>query len=209
MADPTPGALAPRRRLRLAADLPAAAVCALAQLAGRGRPDVLLTPLGNGRVSVEAGAGAILGVLEVEAQLARPLAIPARALVALQRRLPSGPAWLAADAPPEGDGPALLRVVAVGADGSASVNTPAADPAGSVAGLLEDVPLLAPETVALADPRFLRTALAVLGRICPGPVTLEVARHDLLGLLLRGRPDDGSSIVSAAVALARLIAVED
>lgn len=208
MADPTPGALAPRRRLRLAADLPAAAVCALAQLADKRRPDVQFQPLEDGRVSVEAGSGAILGVLEVEAQLARPLALPARALLALQRRLPAGPAWLAIDAPAEGDGPALLRVVAVGADGSASVNTPAADPAGSVAGLLADVPVLAAENTVLVDPRLLRQALAVLQVVCPGPVTLEVARHDLIGVLMRGRPSDDSSVAACTLAIARCVPVE-
>lgn len=197
-------ALAPRRRARIAADLPAHAVCALAELAGKARPDVLLTPLENGRISVEAGTGALFGVLELEAQLAQPLALPARALLALQRRLPAGPAWLAVDAPPE-DGPDLLRIVAVGADGSATVNVPAAAPGGSAAALLEDVPVLPAESSTLLDPRLLRQALAVLGRVCPGAIEMACAHHDLIGALVRGKPADDSSVVSACIAIARMI----
>lgn len=199
----TEAALAPRRRQRLAADLPAAALYGLAQLAGKGRMFVLLTPLGDGRVTAEAGAGAVLGVVEIEAQLARPLALPAAALLGLQRRHPDATV-LAVDAPD--DGPALLRIVALGADGSATVNAPEADPAGgSAAAVLADVPVLPPEQTVLLDPALLRRALVAMGRICPGPVELALAHSDLLGALVRARPSDGSGIVGATVALARML----
>lgn len=203
-------ALAPRRRLRLAVDLPMA-ICTLATLApSKGnRSYVLLTPLGDGRVAAEAGGGALLGLIEVAGELAQPLAIPARAMRELQRRHP-GATVMAIDAPPD-DGPDLLRLLALGPDGSATINTPAAEPAGgSAAALLEDVALVpwGSDQSATLNPLLLKQALAALARLCPDqPVTLSMPSSDLIGVLLTGKPapDGDSGLVAATVAIARML----
>lgn len=202
-------ALAPRRRQRLLADVPADVICTLAQLAGGQRDYVLFTPCPEpGRVTVEAGGakgGAVLGVIEIEAELTAPLALPAPALRSLQRRLPAGPVVLAVDGPQPG-GPNLTRIAALAADGSAAVHCPPSEPdGGSAAGLLRDVPLLPPDHGATLDPRVLAIACRVLHQLCPGAVELQVAHHDLLAALVHGRPTADSDVLSATVAIARMV----
>lgn len=202
--------LAPRRRQRLAADLPAGPVCALAALAPTVGPRayVAFRPLGDGRIAAEAGGGAVCGLLEVEGQLSQPLAIPTRALLTLGRRHPSARV-LVIDSP-HPDGPALMLLRSLDETGSATVSTPAAElEAGSVEALLADVPVLplGDERAALLDPRLLRQGLAAMAKLCPGPVRVSLPAHDALGLLVTGRPDlaSGSGVLAATVAVARMI----
>lgn len=203
-------ALAPRRRQRLALDLPAGPICALAALAPAKclRPAVILRPLGDGRISAEAGGGAVVGLLELTGELAQPLAIPSQALLSLGRRHPTARV-MAIDGPAP-DGPALLRLLALDETGTATVNTPAIElPPGSAEALLRDPPLLAlgDERAALLDPRLLSLGLAAMAKLCPGPVLIALPKHDALGLLVTGRPDPegDTGVLAATVAVARMI----
>lgn len=202
----TDTALAPRRRQRLA-DLPAHPLLALLPLVpSKGdRSVVSLRPTGDGRVIAEAGGGAAVAVVELDGDLLRPLALSRSALLTLQRRHPHAER-LAVDGP-HPDGPPLLRLAALDAQSSAVVQAPEADvPPGSAEALLRDVPLLRiDDTEALLDPPLVIAALSTMRRLCPGPVRMALCRHDLLGLVVRGRPSEDNPIRSATVAVARCI----
>jgi hypothetical protein len=43
-------------------------------------------------------------------------------------------------------------------------------------------------------------------RICNGPVEVTLSTHELLGMLVRGRPVDGDGVVAATIAVVRMIA---
>lgn len=158
---------------------------------------------------VEAGGGAVVGVIELRGTLARELALPRVGLALLARRHPQAERLAVDGALP--DGPAgMLRLAALDAHSSATVLAPEAElQPGTVSDLLRDPPLLAgAERAALLNTALLSQAADTLRRLCPGAADVEMPQHDLLALLIRGRPDPDGDVVGAAVALARCISVE-
>lgn len=210
MAEAAPGALA-RRRPRLG-DVPARAVFALLGLVPSKGPRayIHLRPAGEDRVIVEAGGGAVVGVIELRGTVARELALPRAGLAMLAKRHPQAERLAVDGALP--DGPAgMLRLAALDAHSSATVLAPEAElQPGTVSALLEDdQPLLVgDERAALLNMQLLSQAADTLRRLCPGPAAeAALPRHDLLGAVLRARPDPDGDVVSAAIALARCVAV--
>lgn len=206
-----PKAALAKRRPRVA-DLPARAVLGLLALTPtRGdRCHVALRPAGDGRVIVEAGNGAIVAALEVEGELTRPLALPRAALATLRRRHPSAER-LAVDGPSP-DGPGLLRLSALDQSSAATVLSPEATLTDGLGDLLTVAPLqrLGDARGAMLDPLLIAMAVEALRRVCPGPVMVSLSAHELLGLLIRGRPTDGDpgGVVAATVAVVRMLAVK-
>lgn len=204
---PSAAAVPVRRRPRLA-DLPAPPLLALAPLVPHHRPAVMLRPISSDRVMAEAGSGACCALLELDGQLSRPLYLPRAALITLAKRHPLAER-LVIDANDDG----LLLFRAINGDSSATVICSEADAlVGSVATLLQAVPLLAlgDEQQALINPQLLRKALAVLIRISgDSPIALAMPAHDTLAVVLHARPAAGSDLIRAAIALARMIEVDD
>ncbi|MEY4358593.1 MAG: hypothetical protein RLZZ631_79, partial [Cyanobacteriota bacterium] len=162
LAAAAPAAVPVRRRPRLA-DLPAAPLLALVPLVPPIRPFVVLRQIAEGRVLAEAGGGAVVAVLEVAGELTRELFLPRAGLMTLAKRHPRADR-LTVDGP-DPDGAPLLLLRALDRDSSATVICPEADPmGGSVAALLQAVPLLAlgDEQVAMVDPQLLRQGIEVL-----------------------------------------------
>jgi hypothetical protein len=62
----------------------------------------------------------------------------------------------------------------------------------------------------MLDPLLIAMAVEAMRRVCPGPVEVSLSAHELLGMLVRGRPTDGDpgGVVAATVAVVRLLAVK-
>lgn len=206
MAEAAPGALA-RRRPRLA-DLPAAPLLALLPLVPAKGPRAYahLRAAGAGRVLIEAGGGALVGCVEVRGELAREVAIPRAALALLQRRHPGAHRLTVDGALPDGP-PGALLLRTLDSTSAASVSCVEAEPQrGTVSDLLKDPPLLAgDERSCMLNTALLSQAADTMRRLCPGAADAEMPKHDLLALLLRGRPDPDGDVVGACIALARCI----
>lgn len=210
MADATPGALA-RRRPRIA-DVPAAPVLAVLPLvpAKGPRTYVHLRGAGPGRVLIEAGGGAVIAAIEARGELVREVALPRSALLMLARRHGCAER-LTVDGAREDDPPGSLLLRTLDATSAASVACVEAEAQpGTVASLLKDRPLLAgDERACLLNMQLLALAASTLRRLCPGaPTSCAMPRHDLIGAVLTATPDPDGDVVSAAVALARCVAVK-
>lgn len=208
MVEPAP--LSRRTRERLA-DLPCQAIYGLLPLlpAHGPRSHAALKPAEDGRVIAEAGGGSVVACVELEGQLSRPLCLPRAALMTLARRHPKGDR-LVVDGPSP-NGPPLLRLAALDEHSSATVLTPEAEPcSGTVRDLLADPPLLrlSDDRAALLNPVLIAQAMAAIKQLAPGPALLSLAAHDLLGLIVRGQPVDDGPILSACVAVARMLPVD-
>ena len=194
-----------KRRPRLA-DLPAGPILGLLGLtpSGGDRCHVALRPAGPGRVIAEAGGGAIVAALEIEGELTRPMALPRSALATLRRRHPTAER-LAIDGPsPAADGPGLLRVSALDQSSAATVITPETTLVDGLGDLLSDPPP-GDARGAVLDPVLLTRAMEAMRRICPGPVTVSLSTDELLGLVVRGHPVDGDGVITATIAVVRMV----
>lgn len=203
---PKAAALA-KRRPRIG-DFPARPILGLLALTPtRGeRRSIALRPAGDNRVIVEAGNGAIVAALEIEGELTRPIALPRAALATLRRRHPTAER-LAIDGPsPEGAG--LLRLSALDASSAATVLTPEAALTDGLGDLLTAPPLqrLGEAQGVVLDPVLIGLAVECMRRVCTAPVELTLSTHELLGMLVRGRPVDGDGVVAATIAVVRMIA---
>jgi hypothetical protein len=205
---PKAAALA-KRRPRLA-DLPARPILGLLALTPtRGeRTHVALRPAGAGRVILEAGGGAIVAAIEVEGDLTRPMALPRAALATLRRRHPTADR-LAIDGP-VADGPGLLRLSALDQCSAATVLTAEATLTDGLGDLLTAPPLqrLGEARGAMLDPLLVAMAVEAMRRICPGPALVALSTDELLGMLVRGHPVEGDSVLTATIAVVRMLAVK-
>ena len=203
---PKAAALA-KRRPRLG-DFPAQPILALIGLipVGGTRNHLALRPAGDNRVIVEAGNGAIVAAVELEAELTRPLALPRAALATLRRRNPTAER-LAIDGPSP-DGPGMLRLSALDQCSAATVLAPEATLSDGLGDLLTEPPLqrLGEARGTVLDPVLIGLATESMRKICNGPVEVSLSTHELLGMLVRGRPVDGDGVVAATIAVVRMIA---
>jgi hypothetical protein len=204
-----PKAALAKRRPRLG-DLPARPILGLLALTPtRGeRRSIALRPAGDGRVIVEAGSGAIVAALELEGELTRPIALPRAALARLRCRHPTAER-LAIDGPSPG-GTGMLRLSALDESSAATVLADEAVLVGELGDLLTAPPLqrLGEAQGVMLDPVLMAMAVEAMRRVCPGPVELTLSTHELLGMLVRGRPTDGDPVLAATVAVVRLLAVK-
>jgi hypothetical protein len=175
---------------------------------GGTRNHLALRPAGDNRVIVEAGNGAIVAAVELEGELTRPIALPRAALATLRRRHPTAER-LAIDGPsPEGAG--LLRLSALDQSSAATVLAPEAALVAGLGDLLIDPPLqrLGEAQGVVLDPVLIGLAVECMRRVCNAPVELTLSTHELLGLLVRGRPVDGDGVMAATIAVVRMLAVK-
>ena len=198
-----------KRRPRLG-DLPARPLLALIGLipVGGTRNHLALRPAGDNRVIVEAGNGAIVAAVELEGELTRPIALPRAALATLRRRHPTAER-LAIDGPsPEAAG--LLRLSALDQSSAATVLAPEAALTDGLGDLLTDPPLqrLGEAQGVVLDPQLVAMAVEAMRKVCPGPMEASLSTHELLGLLVRGRPVDGDGVMAATIAVVRMLAVK-
>jgi hypothetical protein len=205
-----PKAALAKRRPRLG-DLPARPILGLLALTPtRGeRRSIALRPAGDGRVIVEAGSGAIVAALELEGELTRPIALPRAALARLRCRHPTAER-LAIDGPSPG-GTGMLRLSALDESSAATVLADEAVLVGELGDLLTAPPLqrLGEAQGVMLDPVLMAMAVEAMRRVCPGgPVEVSLSTHELLGMLVRGRPVDGDGVITAAIAVVRLLAVK-
>lgn len=197
-----------RRRPRIA-DLPAGPVLNLLALVPKAGPRayIHLRGGGAGRVLIEAGGGALVAAVEVRGELAREVALPRAGVALLQRRHGAADRLTVDGALPDGPpGGLLLRALDATSAASVACLEEEIQP-GTVSELIaEDRPLLAgAERSCLLNLQLLGQAADTLRRLCPGAADVEMPRHDLLAVVLRGRPDPDGDVVGCAVALARCV----
>ena len=155
---------------------------------------------------VEAGSGAIVAALELEGELTRPLALPRAALARLRCRHPTAERLAIDGAAPGGTG--MLRLSAMDESSAATVLAPEATLTDGLGDLLTAPPLqrLGEARGVMLDPVLMAMAVEAMRRVSPGPVEVSLSTHELLGMLVRGRPVDGDGVVAATIAVVRMIA---